>query len=448
MSFLHHLAGASPGTASSGVEERKGEPKDYWPAWGEEVVRLVRAWLSRAVPLVDSLNQQKSLEEQQLWEEAAMARKKKKSERELNSTQKSVEKNTQQHNPGLMGEHRVMTDGKPQVYGSDSRNSDGSKGFPCQSATMSPASMYQPLQASSADDLGRVVSVLCLLGGQFESLHPGAKVLCHMTPGFDIACERSGLHTGAQETRGDWKNGAVEEATVLRLGPLRARNRGARSPPSTERVTRENTVEGAMRDLVRETIQEPRPVFASRVVPPELRTVRPLDMYDSFSQDGSLSAAAVAREIARDNQIRLQQQQNISPYLATARLGAVFRGQGREWAGLRRLSSPDNGVSVDLPLNAARRAAATTDSPDGERIVTASSQRQESASGCGEWVTVGSLREGHGGVHRAATVPTNSVTPISTGLPRALESALMPHVKEFMPGLKALLGADTAFQGA
>lgn len=51
-------------------------------------------------------------------------------------------------------------------------------------------------------------------------------------------------------------------------------------------------------------------------------------------------------------------------------------------------------------------------------------------------------------VPHAFTVPVDSVTLVHTGVPGALVRTLTSYVPEFLPGLKAMLEAETVFRGA
>ena len=103
----------------------------------------------------------------------------------------------------------------------------------------------------------------------------------------------------------------------------------------------------------------------------------------------------------------------------------------------RRSSSPDIGEAVGVPSMASVHV----------RPPAPSATSQQTSTGRGEWVTVGVVREHGQCAPHVATVPFENVTPVLMGTPSALTKALMPHVEEFVPGLRALLEGDTEFRG-
>lgn len=72
---------------------------------------------------------------------------------------------------------------------------------------------------------------------------------------------------------------------------------------------------------------------------------------------------------------------------------------------------------------------------------------RQAGGGCPEWVTLGAVWDGQGRAPHVVTVPLRSVTPMVTGVPRALAGALVANVEGFVPQLKALLEVDVAFHG-
>ncbi|CAM9133388.1 unnamed protein product, partial [Laminaria digitata] len=413
-SLLHALVERTSTTGATNAGAREDHPSIRSPAWEEEIARVTRAWLCRASPLVESLQRQMVLREDQLGQEAEMACKHSIADR----------------NCGAAG----ATEEKEQV----------------------PVSM---------DDLDRLVAALCVLGGQFGGLYPGAKVLCRV-PSRDNASDpssrRGSQAFGSQGRRDGLENAAVEEATVLRLRLSRAQPQGADVPEINNEYgvgpTEVSTGQGRVDGAVRRSVQEPRPVFSSRLIAlPSPGSVRPLDVYDGLVEEaysGVVPPAAVARETAGDNQRRLQQQQqqqqrrrqqrqnqqqqDMPVRIPTAGTESMFRGQGREWAGLRRRSSsPDIGEAVGVPSMASAHV----------RPPAPSAASQQTSTGCGEWVTVGIAREDPRAAPHVVTVPVETVTLVRMGTPSALTKALVPYVEELLPGLRALLEGDTEFRG-
>ncbi|CAN0512376.1 unnamed protein product, partial [Ectocarpus sp. 12 AP-2014] len=70
-------------------------------------------------------------------------------------------------------------------------------------------------------------------------------------------------------------------------------------------------------------------------------------------------------------------------------------------------------------------------------------------SACEELVTVGFSRDDRGVAPspRVFTVPVDSVTLVHKGVPGALVRTLTSYAQEFLPGLKAILEAETTFRG-
>lgn len=63
-------------------------------------------------------------------------------------------------------------------------------------------------------------------------------------------------------------------------------------------------------------------------------------------------------------------------------------------------------------------------------------------------MTVGVSREDGRPATHAVTVPTDGLTLVRKGVPQALTRKLTSHVEEFLPGLEAMLEAETVFRGA
>lgn len=385
---------ASPDKLGAGIDKNDRGPKDRRLAWSERILDVVCSWLRRSGPLVEILQNRRSRGEQALWAEAK------------------------------------------KVRGDIDDGDDGENHC---------ALAEEGGNLSIVDDLSRVVGVLSFLGGHVEGLHPGAKVICRMP------CRET------DKMKQEWDNGfAEEEAIVLRLGLSHAPIEGTSGRTSLREPERnaKRKVQ-TERDVVRDPAQEARPGFAS----PDAAQA-PSSVYDYLADDGHLmlSTSAVARAVVRANQHRqrvqeqlpqqqpsgLQQERQLegsedvpvcTPFSSQ---GSVVRGDGQEQVMLRSSNSSHAGSSPSSagPSSRGRFAAGPLSllKPVQDR--------------CDEYLTIGRVRGGHENTPEVATVPIDSVKLAQTKVPRELTMALKPYAEEFVPHLKALLEADTAFRGA
>lgn len=446
-----------------------------WAAWAREVAGVVRAWLRRAGPLVDSLQGCKVLAERKRWMQATEARQGRPDTQDVTVQCGKMEEGSK--NCEIYS---------PQGIGACGGKADGNGGV-----KDTPGSRKETPDKLSVDDLDRVVAALCVLGGHFESVHPGAKVICKMPPARDGSTDaHSGrenrapgapvqAHSSAIVHGSRWGGvgGTAEEAIVVGMEL-------AAAPPGD--VTRSATASPG-RDLPRmrrstsaRTLQEAVQIARAEVSGLVRRSIgtpggiQPVDVHDELAHDvpmasafegaaGALGpAAATGRETAeREMQQHLtdflhtqQQSQDIAARMATARLGSYFRRPGG-WDGPGRLSpdvlvntmvgcdpqNPTAGTTADGSVTPATTVIPVAD--DG--IPRAAARAHEE---CDEWVTVASARGGPGGGPRAARVSISTVAPIPAGVPAVLARALMPYAEDFVPQLKALLEIDTEERGA
>ena len=451
-SLLHALVERTR-TGATNVGASEDHQSNRSPAWQEVLARVTRAWLGCAGPLVDLL-QREMVPREEKRHQSEMACKHRAADQDCDVTGATEEKELVRSN--LMGESKAPEEeeGWSRSSGNIERSLYKSSRTPRGGAVLGAVSM---------DNLDRLVAALCLLGGQFGGLHPGAKVLCRIPSKNTVsgADNRPGTQAFGSQGRNGVKN-TVAEATVLRLRLSCTRPQGASLSETdnesgigpTEAPMRRGRVDGA----VRRSVQEPRPVFSSRLrAMPSPGSVRPLDVYDGLAQEaysGVVPPAAVARETVDDSQSWLQQQQqqrqmrqqqrhnqqqhDMSVRTPTAGPGSMFGGQGRELAGMRRRSSsPDVGEAVGVPPIAPAYVRSPVSSAAGQQVTT----------GRGEWVTVGMAPEDGRSSPRVVTVPIENVTPVRMRTPAALAKALMPHVQDFLPGLRALLEGDTKYGG-
>lgn len=411
VSLLHELAA---GADTKGAESAGMRPSDYLPAWQEEVATVVCRCLQRAGPIVESLQRQKMLEETRLWAEAARAR-------------------------GQLGVNREGATSAAVIEERDE-------------AEPTPP---------SADDVDRLVAALCLLGGQFEGLHPGARVLCRLPPG-----------ESSSDVPGGWEDRATVEATVLRLPFSGTKSPGGNSKPVGDLPADETTsADGGSGDGAGSSGVESAEgqrhmasrLCSARLLPRPAGCTRPLDVYEGLTDEGFSRGAEGSTAVARQahEQRRLERQQRLmqehralSLRMQGARFGRVSRPHGQGRINVRgEQPLPIVGQSVLLSRSArGEEGVATTDNPAGSGSVSASAspRRQQPVSACEELVTVGFSRDDRGVAPspRAFTVPVDSVTLVHKGVPGALVRTLTSYAQEFLPGLKAMLEAETSFRGA
>lgn len=433
VSLLHDLVTETEtGGAESAGESKEGLASSF-TAWQEEVTTVACLWLRRAGPVVDSLQRQKVLEEQKLWVEAERARK------QVAGGQQGTDVNV----------------AELQAGGKDTGG--GSVEDPL-GQTLEGASPLggSSLGAMSVDNLGCVVAVLCLLGGQFEGLYPGARVLCRISPEEHFSDVLSG-----------WEDNPTVEATVLRLvtsGPKPARDdaerhgKGANSSlcaPADDMQTSGGTRAENAGAPQQAAVQAARPVFSSRVILRPPGCTRPIGSYEGLRDDAAAAVARVDFRVDQDRLCQLQQQQlaqqhqDIALRVENARLGSVNRRHGHgDGLADTRLEARAPGVRESddvLPSDGGGGGGVSTLSTPPQQP---QQQQQQPVSACKESVVVGVSREDRRSTPHAVTVPIDSVTLLHKGVPQVLMKTLAPHVKEILPGLKAMLGADTAFHGA
>lgn len=435
-----------------------GTPAEGLSIWGADVASVVHAWLHRAGPLVASLQRQKALGEKKRWADAEAARQGHLAAEQENGDTAALRGRAQAKSLGR--ERGVLEDKGDGAHESGA----GSK----HRSSAPPIPRESPLfRTWRADDLDRVVAILCLLGGQFESVHPGAKVLCRVPAPSDVASGRESRNIGG--ARGRWEHGAAQVATVLRTRLLptvprdveRATGSVGVPPPAAPPPRGTDGREGRGVDEAGAQRAQPlRPVFASRVISPASGCVRPLDVYDGLASDVRVAvsrAVATAREVETgdtnegNHQQHQQQRQwpesrDFSGRMPTATLGSVFRGQNRSWAGLQRTWVPTDGNEGRGSRSTTVPARATL-SANSVGVAADAIPSGQAGGVCPEWVTLGAVWDGQGRAPHVATVPLGSVTPMVTGVPRALAGALVANVEGFVPQLKALLEVDVAFHG-
>ena len=240
MSLFHDLVEEkeeAPGAAQSvGAGESKEGSVNPSSAWQEAVVTVARGWLRRAGPVVGALLRQKALEERDLWQEARRTREQPAAGGEDHAAAAAATATA-----AAVGSKERARRGSPNeadeadhhgVRGRDRRD-DSSPGQPAGGTPPSPFRGAPLGAAVAADDLDRVVSVLCLLGGRFEGLFPGARVRCRPPPEDDA----SGAAVAG------WEDSPTVEATVLRLGFSEAR------PPRDGDIERGGKGAGDVADL-------------------------------------------------------------------------------------------------------------------------------------------------------------------------------------------------------
>lgn len=406
VSLLHELVA---GEDTDGAESAGKSPSEYLPAWQQDVATVVCRCLQRARPIVESLQLHKTLEETKLWAEAERAR-------------------------VQLGGDREDATNAAVIGGSDET---------------------EPTPPS-ADGLDRLVAVLSLLGGQFEGLHPGARVLCRLPSG-----------ESSSDVPGGW-----EEATVLRLPfsgtkPPGGSNKPVGDLPADETTSADggsgNGAERSGVEIVEVERQMTNRVFSARLLPRPAGCTRPLDVYEGLADEGfsrgSEASTAVARQVHEQRRLErqqrlMQQHRALSLRMQGARFGRVSRphGQGRINVGGEQ-PLPVMGQSTLLSRSGrGDEAVVMTDDPTGGGSVSASAspRRQRRISGCEELVTVGVSRDDRGvaPVPHAFAVPVDSVTLVHKGVPGALVRTLTSYAQEFLPGLKALVEAETVYRGA
>lgn len=481
VSLLHDLVEVDtepPGAGSTGGRKNKAEPELLLSAWREEVATVVRGWLLRAGPVVKSLQRQKVLGEQNLWEEAARARKQSLADDPEGEPATAVRPCRQaKKGTGVnVADGRGVGDGGQREVGF---GGDGGLG-PVVKGVSSPRGA-SPLGAISADDLNRVVAVLCLLGGRFEGLHPGARVLCRLPPEESVSDPLDG-----------WEDTPAVEATVLRLGlsgaklpriddvERRAKGMSSSGEPVVDSVSASGRSSRDESSQARQQQQQPPPpltlpgacpVFSASLVPRRPGCGSRQEVYAGLSDEayaGSLAAAVVAREVIRDDRARLlqryqQQQQQLElererdsqsvlARLEHARLGSVSREHGRSngFSLLRR--EPRAPVMREppglfLPSGDGGGASASTSRQKHHRHQHHPHHQQRQRPKGQELVSLGVSRKDHGSAPHAVTVPADSVALLRKKVPQALIKTLTSHVEEMLPGLKAMLEAETVFRG-
>ena len=431
---------------------------------------MVRGWLLRAGPVVKSLQRQKALEEQSLWGEAARARGQLAGD--LKGTAAIVARSKGRAKEGtgvgVVAHGRGVGGGDPREIGvvGDEYSEQAGKGeSPPRGASLSGA--------TCADDLDRVVAVLCLLGGQFEGLYPGARVLCRLPPEEGVS----------SDPLSGWKDSPAVEVTVLRLGLSGTEPRRIDVEPRGEDISSSgksvvDDVSASGRGTVgspqvrRQQQQQPVavraacPVFSASLVPRRPGCGSPQDFYEGLSDEvyaGGLAAAVVAREVIRAERLQQQQgqmelereRQSVSARLEHARLGSVSREHGRS-SGISSLRGPPAPVFIPDTREPAELFLPTVDGGDSGGSASTSRRqqqqqqrrrRQRPASRRQELVSVGVSRKDRGSAPHVVTVPVDSVELLRTEVPQALLETLTSHVEDILPGLKAMLEAETAFKG-
>lgn len=442
MSLLHGLVTETEAGGAESAAESQGLPNSF-SAWQEEVTTIVRRWLRRAAPVVDSLQRQKVLEEQNLWVEAEVARKQQVAGGRQGTDATSAARENGQAKSGPLVEHNVA---EVRAGGKDQRDESVEDSI---GQSFGGASTLEgaPLGAVSVDSLDCVVAVLCLLGGQVEGLYPGARVLCRLPPEQRPSDVLSG-----------WEDNPTVQATVLRLvpsspkpprGDVERHNKDVGSsfddPPVDDTPNSGGTRIESPEMPQQAAVQVARPVFSSRLVlsPPGCNS--PMGIFEGLSGD------EVVADVLRADQDRLlqlqqqlaQQYQDIALRVQNARLGVVDRirhGDGRAGTG-RECRTPGVRESDNvLPSGGGGGGCVCA--------LSTPQQQQQPVSACKESVTVGVSREDHRSTPHTVTISIDRVTLVRKRVPQGLVKTLTPHVQEFLPGLTAMLGAETAFQGA
>lgn len=440
VSMLHVLA-VQRINENTNAGEVKESPSDGLSTWGKEITGVLRAWLPDGRRLVEVLQQRKGFQELRRRKDATLIRLP--AEGNHRSPAPVVLQPKGQgaltEIPGLKADvHSDYGGGRTRLDHEDCSSKepvDGKDDF------------HQPGVARFSDatvgilsvvDLDRIVAVLCLIGGQFSSLHPGGNVLCHMPSEENEPVFVRG-QSGSQERGRRWEKDFAEEVTVLRLGLSRGWRRrvlpcsieGDRSTDSSvylqsssagltdgNRRGRGDANERDMREAT--VVQGERPVLATRLVPSPPGCVRPLDVYDGLANDGQPIdareplAVAMTRADVRDRsdqrqrgcqrrpehehqeqfqeqeqQIQDIQQEDISARMLTARLGSVLPRQGRGWVHMQRELPSSLPPPLPPPAAAAITAAEREGAivpPTGGRITvptdlapSTSDERQPSA---------------------------------------------------------------------
>lgn len=456
VSLLHGLV-EETGPPGAGSPGRRGNGLGpFCSEWREEVIIVVRRWLPRAGPVVKSLQRRKVLEEQHLWEEAARARSQQAGDPEGAAAAVAAVRSNGHANEGTeldAADHGGVEDGD---VGQREVNVDDPAGQTAEGG--SPPLRGAALGAFSAGDLDCVVAVLCLLGGQFEDLYPGARVLCRLP-----------LKENVTDSPDGWEDSPTAEATVLRLGlaganlprvdvERRSKDISSSGDPLVDGVfacggDRVENAQARQQHQQLAQVRAARPVFAASLVPRRHGRTRPEDFYEGLSDEAyasGLAAAVVAREFFRADRERLQQQQqqlelelerehqSVSARLERSRLRSVSCGHGRDggFSSVRREPhTPLVGESSELLPRADDGG-----NGGGDTATVAPTSKQ--------LVVLGALRHSRGSAApRTVTVPVDSVTLLRKEVPQALIKTLTPYVEEFLPGLEAVLEAETVFQG-
>lgn len=448
LSLLHDLVAeeATAGAESAG-ETNNGRVKSC-SSWQQEIATVLCGWLCRAGSVVGSLQNEKWLEEHNLWAEAEQARK----ERPAASKGR---KDVQRRLPVNRNLHPVEK--------RDADKDPWEESVPHIShptADKTPPLGVEAAAALSVVDLDRVVAALCVLGGQVEDIYPGARVLCRPRRGEDGFDALSG-----------WEERPTVEATVLRLAfcgakPAMEEASDSGDPPANDypaSAQGDSTTEVQYHDQRQHqhavAMQAARPVFSSRLLPRPPGCARPLDIYQglthgAFPSRTATSAGADAvigghsgheRSQLQELEQELRRRQQL--LMQNARLGSISSRDGSSGGRVdisRELSppavrAPTGSVAAMDGGHFGRSAAAST--PQERQ------QQERSGSEHNSLVTVGVAREGQE-APRVVTVRTDEATPVRRGVPRAFTKTLALRVKDFLPGLKAMLEADTAFRGA
>lgn len=410
-------------------------------------------WLCRAGSVVMSLQNEKRVEENGLWSQAEQARK----QRAASAREKD----------GVRGTLRAHHPGERRDWDED----DWGRSIPGSTRTLAgetPSLRVSAAGALSVEDLDRVVAALCALGGQFEDIYPGARVLCRLPAGED----------GFERLSG-WEERPTVEATVLRpafsgTNPPEEETSDSGNPrasdiPASAQVDSIAEAQHPNQHQHVEAMPATRPVFSSRLLPRPPGCTRPLDIYQGLTDGVFLSTTAasagaeavVARhsvhEVGRLQELEQELQRRQQRLTQNARFGSVSSRPGRSGGPIdlsRELSPPAVRARADSLSSGGRRGdVAPMDgcSTGGDAAASTRLERQQPKPpfiGCTPLVTVGVAREGRGNAPRAVTVRTDEATPVRTGVPRALTKMLASHAKVLLPGLTAMLEAETAFRGA
>ncbi|CAM9151445.1 unnamed protein product, partial [Scytosiphon promiscuus] len=419
LSLLHDLVAKEsiPG-AERAVEGGEGRAIPC-TSWQDEIATVLCGWLCRASSVVGSLHNEKWREEADLWAEAEKARK--------------------QRAAAAKEDNEVQ--GRP------------------------------PVELLSVEDLERVVAALCVLGGQVEDIFPGGRVLCRL-PREEYAHDAlSGL-----EER------PTVEATVLRLAFSGPRPPGevsvsgdlpATDAPASARIG--GTAEGQHQIHPQQrhgvATQAMRPVFSSHLLPRPPGCARPLDIYHGLTDGAFLGRTVAAAAVAESDAVvdrhpvhetgrllelaqELRRRQQV--LVQNARLGSVSSRHGHSGGRVdigRALSLPALRAPADSQWSDGRgRDVAGVEDCSSRGGTTASTslgrqQQEQAASGCTPLITAGVAGEGREDAPRAVPVRTDEATLVRRVIPRAFTKSLASHAKDLLPGLKAMLEAETAFRG-